>query len=167
MEGKVFGRLTVIKLYKKNSNSRKWWECQCSCGNITYPEGSRLRSGETKSCGCFQKEVMLARSAASVIERRRYTRNSYHAMMRRCYKPEDPSYKYYNDIGVCERWRFGEIGKTGWDCFYEDMGPKPTGYSLDRINNAVGYTKENCRWATFKEQMDNRSKRNGEKFKPI
>lgn len=85
-------------------------------------------------------------------------------MIRRCHYPEDISYKNYGarGISVCDRWRFGEDGKTGFECFFEDMGPCPRkGLTLDRVNNDKGYSKYNCRWSTYSEQAQNqRPKKN-------
>jgi hypothetical protein len=80
-------------------------------------------------------------------------------MMGRCYSPRYPSYVRYGGKGVtvCDRWRFGEDGLTGWQCFFADMGPKPKGLQIDRIDNKQGYFKDNCRWVTPKEQAQNRT----------
>lgn len=86
-------------------------------------------------------------------------------MMERCYDERALSYPRYGGQGrfVCERWRVGEGAQSGWECFYADMGPRPEGTSLDRINNDdPEYGPSKCRWATAKEQAENRPK----KYKP-
>jgi hypothetical protein len=80
-------------------------------------------------------------------------------MVQRCENPNHQHFKNYGARGikVCGRWRFGEHGLTGYQCFYADMGPKPSPqHSIDRVNNDLGYSKQNCRWATRKEQRANR-----------
>lgn len=84
---------------------------------------------------------------------------SRRAMLTRCYNPKVKDYKWYGGKGVavCDRWRYGENGKTGLDCFVEDMGPRPEKHSLDRYpNNSGNYEPGNCRWATIKQQARNR-----------
>lgn len=75
-------------------------------------------------------------------------------MLRRCYSPQVPEYKYYGarGIGVCERWR----GKNGYDNFIADLGEPPLGLTLGRIDNDKGYSPDNCRWETWKQQAANR-----------
>lgn len=76
----------------------------------------------------------------------------------RCRNPKNPQFKHYGRRGikVCDRWRNGEEGKSGFECFLEDMGEKPSSvHSIDRINTDGDYEPANCRWATKKEQNNN------------
>jgi len=158
MENKRFGRLVVQQLRSKDKNYNKRWVCLCDCGNTTVVLGDKLRSGNTQSCGCYRVEFRETLVRTADEERRMYTKKSYQAMMGRCYNETYPSYIRYGGRGVsvCNRWRYGEDGKTGWLCFFEDMGPKPTGHSIDRIDNEKNYTPDNCRWATIQQQAQNR-----------
>lgn len=84
---------------------------------------------------------------------------SWGSMKNRCSDNRNGSYAQYGARGikVCDRWLDGEGGKSGFKCFYEDMGERPEGMTLDRINSNENYTPENCRWATLVEQIHNRS----------
>ena len=158
MEQQQFGRLTVISLCSQDANYNKRWLCQCSCGNTKVVLGDKLKSGNTKSCGCYQQEFRANLENTAAKERRDYTYKSYHAMMGRCYNSKYPAYPKYGAKGivVCARWRFGENEASGWECFYADMGPRAENLSIDRKDNEKGYTPENCRWATQAEQHANR-----------
>jgi hypothetical protein len=85
------------------------------------------------------------------------TYRSWESMLMRCYDQNAIGYDRYGGAGilVCDRWRFGENGKAGFDCFVDDMGLRPEGLSLDRCDGDKGYFKENCQWATRAEQVIN------------
>lgn len=93
-------------------------------------------------------------------------RTTYHSMKYRCYNEKCSMYEYYGGkgIGICDRWLYGEDGKTGFQCFLEDMGLRPSGglsnrYSIDRINGNGNYEPNNCRWVTIAENTRNRPHR--------
>jgi hypothetical protein len=160
MVGEKFNMLTVIELDHIDARYIKYWKCLCECGRSTVIPASRIKSGHTKSCGCYGIKYRAALEMKANEERRLYTKKSYTAMINRCYNPKAPNYYRYGAKGVsiCDRWRFGEGEKSGWLCFFEDMGTKPTSYTLDRIDNGSGYYKDNCRWASRKEQALNRKR---------
>lgn len=144
MTGQKFNRLTVIK-HIENYKCL----CKCDCGNVKEISGNHLRSGRTKSCGCLKKEMTMDRNKThGMSESKEYI--IWSAMNQRCSNKNNKGYKYYGGRGikVCKGW-------LKFENFYKDMGNKPQGLSLDRIDNSKGYCKENCRWATRKEQQRN------------
>ena len=155
--GLRFGRLIVSKhLGKGPGKSRNhFWLCQCDCGVSVSVNGSCLRSGQTKSCGCFQKDI--AKSAGDRTKTHGMTKtttyNVWATMIQRCHNPNAKDYPRYGARGifVCDEWR-------AFDIFLKDMGERPVGKSLDREDNEKGYSPKNCRWVDAVTQQ--RNKRN-------
>lgn len=122
--------------------------CICDCGNERILRVGHFNAEYFKSCGChFIRHGHSGNGAPS----RTYT--SYHNMIARCHKPTNKRYKDYGGKGilVCDEWR---------ECFANflaDMGECPDGYTIDRIDNRLGYSAKNCRWATRSDNQANRS----------
>lgn len=162
--GQTFGRLTVQELIVIGGKTR--FVCECTCGRVIRTRPSALRASKrpTRSCGCLQKEVVSLHGFKHGQSRRgRQTTESriWALMKNRCINSKLAGWKNYGGRGitVCEHWQHS------FEQFFADMGPKPTGKSLDRRNNDLGYLcpkchppNGNCRWATRKEQAENRRK---------
>lgn len=160
LQGQRFGRLVaVVPSHVLLTSGRRMpaWECRCDCGNETVVQGHHLRGGFSNSCGCLGYDLTRERARKHGASGTNHYR-VWRAMIARCYLPTVSKYDFYGGRGikVCDRWRFGENGKSGFECWREDMGPKSTPeHSLDRINNDGNYEPGNCRWATRLEQADN------------
>jgi hypothetical protein len=151
--GKVYGYLTVIERVPDPERLVSLWLCRCKCGNEVIVKGGNLNSGNTNSCGCLNLQKLSERQTHGKTRTTEY--RIYHGMIRRCYEVGNPAYPDYGGRGikVCDRWR----GEHGFENFYADMGPRPKGKTLDRWpNNDGDYELANCRWATKKEQAENR-----------
>lgn len=148
--GMRFGRLVVIR----RSGTRKafaLWECQCDCGNLCDIRSDSLKT-TTRSCGCIAVETSTVHGDASGGKVSTEYR-SWASAINRCSNPENNAWADYGGRGitVCERWR------SSFPAFLEDMGRKPTPrHSIDRVDSDKGYEPGNCRWATKKEQANNR-----------
>lgn len=152
--GQRFGRLLVQEFAGKDKNSQSYWNCICDCGNATRILGQSLRNGDTQSCGCFHKEQQAKCSITHGQNRGGHITKSYRIwayMIQRCNNPNNLNYKHYGGRGikVCERW-------LKFENFYEDVGDVPEGMTFDRRDNERGYEPDNWRWATWREQQNNR-----------
>lgn len=147
LTGKKFGRLTVIGLAQRTEERRYLWNCLCECGEQKQIDGYSLRSGRTTSCGCWKKEATKTHG-----QRQSLTYNSWSTMKQRCTNPAATDYENYGGKGItiASEWNYFEE-------FVKDMGERPPGTTLDRVKNELGYSKENCRWATAEEQQSNKS----------
>ena len=149
--GKVFGRLVVVNAPGRNKDGRRLYNCICECGTITSVSERCLLKGSTKSCGCLRREN-TGQLNKSHGDTGKPEYNIWKAMKQRCDNPNDAAFANYGGRGISyeARWIFYEY-------FIVDMGYRESSYyTLERVDNDKGYSKENCIWAMRDKQSLNR-----------
>lgn len=158
LSGQKIGRLLVVS---KASHGRTTWHCKCDCGNEVDVTACKLLSGQL-SCGCLGKECAEKFGKSNTKHGGSYSHlyKIWQGMRNRCNKPWDTAYKRYGAKGitVCDEWNNSFELFRDWAFkhgYIEGLDKKQQ--SLDRIDGTMGYSPDNCRWATAKEQQENRS----------
>lgn len=153
MTNKRFGRLVVIKPDKKNRHGDLYWLCKCDCGNIKSINGTKLRNGWTRSCGCLQKDWASEKFSSHKMSDSSLYR-IWENMKTRCYNPKSNRFYRYGGRGikVCDEWLdFNNFVEWALSNGYEE------GLSIERKNINQNYEPNNCCWIPLKNQTQNRS----------
>ena len=156
--GQKFNRLTALRYVGMNKDKHALWECVCDCGNVVVVQGSNLRSGNTKSCGCYNIDRIKERNHILKWKHGGRDTKLFHiwsGMKTRCYNPNAINYKDYGAKGItiCDEWLKDFANFKEW-ALNNGYSPELT---IDRIDYNGNYEPNNCRWCTTKEQNRNRS----------
>lgn len=148
--GEHFGRLKVNHIAGRNKHNQILWHCTCECGKEAVVIGHLMRYGYTQSCGCLHREMASKINLSHGMAQKPIYR-IWRSMMQRCYDKNSNAYGRYGGrgISVCESWQ-------DFNSFYADMGDRPEGLSLERVDNDGDYSPENVVWADAKAQARNR-----------
>ena len=153
--GNKYSKITVLEYAGRDKFKARIYKCLCECGNEFVTRGWEVFKGKTKSCGCTRKERLTnKRHGATSNGKKTREYQSWTAMKARCNNPNNIKYHNYGGRGITyqESWE-------DYENFLEDMGPRPEGMSLERLDSNGNYTKDNCVWATLSEQSYNTRKK--------
>ena len=146
--GSQHGMLTILRRSVNTKYRQVQWECVCLCGKLAIVRGTSLLSGKTRSCGfCAHQRHGHRRHTEGGTSP---TYRTWVAMRSRCLRPNHKGFSDYGWLGICKAWR------ESFEAFHNDMGGRPYGHTIDRIDSRFGYFPANCRWATRKQQTEGR-----------
>ncbi len=152
LTGLRFGRLVVLS-FNHRQGKYYYWLCKCDCGTEKLVAGGCLRGGNSKSCGCLQRETRVFANTTHGMSHTK-EHDTWCDIKKRCGNPNNSHYESYGGRGikVCDRWR------ESFENFYADMGSCPKGFSIERVNVNGNYEPSNCKWISMKDQMKNLQK---------
>jgi len=162
LTGMVFGRLIAIEWMGITKGRNALWRCVCECKNEVIVVSRNLKSGHTKSCSCYQRECVtthgISTNGTESGDCKHSLYDTWRQMMMRCLNPNAPNYSGYGGRGITI-WNLFRYFQRWLEYIEEELGPRPKGFTLDRIDNDGHYAPGNLKWSDAKTQRRNQRKR--------